>query len=79
MRFAPEYITYVLNENFEDAKALFLAPLMAIHYSHLVMLTERQIVSSGDAHAIRVALDQVSQADVRQVTYDGTYEDLQPQ
>ena len=38
MRFAPEYVTYVLNENFEDAKALFLAPLMAIHYSHLVML-----------------------------------------
>ena len=32
MRFAPEYVTYVLNENFEDAKALFLSPLMAIHY-----------------------------------------------
>ena len=29
MRFAPEYITYVLNENFEDAKRLFVAPLMA--------------------------------------------------
>ena len=23
MRFAPEYVTYVLNENFEDAKAQF--------------------------------------------------------
>ena len=23
MKFAPEYVTYVLNENFEDAKALF--------------------------------------------------------
>ena len=31
----------VLNENFEDAKAQFLAPLMAIDYAHLVMLTER--------------------------------------
>ncbi len=30
MRFAPEYVTYVLNENFEDAKALFLAPLMVL-------------------------------------------------
>ena len=27
MRFAPEYVKYVLNENFEDAKRLFLAPL----------------------------------------------------
>ncbi len=40
VRFAPEYITYVLNENFEDAKRLFLSPLMAIHYAHLVMLAD---------------------------------------
>jgi hypothetical protein len=33
MRFAPEYVTYVLNENFEDAKELFLAPLMAIRFA----------------------------------------------
>ncbi len=38
MTFAPEYVKFVLNENFEDAKAQFLAPLMAIHYAHLVML-----------------------------------------
>ena len=53
MKFAPEYVTYVLNENFEDAKALFLSPLMAIHYAHLVMLAEQGIVSRADAHAIR--------------------------
>jgi len=76
MRFAPEYVKYVLNENFEDAKALFLSPLMAIHYSHLVMLADRGIVSPADARAISEALDGVSQADVRRVTYDGTYEDL---
>ena len=38
MRFAPEYVTNVLNDNFEDAKELLLAPLMSIHYAHLVML-----------------------------------------
>ena len=76
MRFAPEYVTYVLNEQFEDAKALFLAPLMAIHYSHLVMLADQKIISMEDAHALRTALDSVSQPDVRQVAYDGTYEDL---
>src|SRR3954467_6524229 len=76
MRFAPEYVKYVLNENFEDAKALFLSPLMAIHYSHLVMLAARGIVSTADARAIRDGLDGVSQPEVRRVTYDGTYEDL---
>ena len=30
MKFAPEYVTFVLNENFEDAKELLLSPLMAI-------------------------------------------------
>ena len=56
MRFAPEYITYVLNENFEDAKALFLEPLLAIHAGHLVMLAEQDIVTRPDARRIRDAL-----------------------
>src|SRR5262245_43697021 len=76
MRFAPEYVTYVLNENFEDAKALFLSPLMAIQYSHLVMLAAQGIVSREDAHTLRLALDSVSQPAVQRVSYDGTYEDL---
>ena len=76
MRFAPEYVTYVLNENFEDAKELFLAPLMAIHYAHLTMLAAQGIVSADDAHRIREALDSVSLDDIRRVKYDGSYEDL---
>jgi argininosuccinate lyase len=76
MKFAPEYITYVLNENFEDAKALLLSPMMAINYAHLVMLADRGIVSSADAHALRAALDGISQDAVREVKYDGSYEDL---
>jgi argininosuccinate lyase len=76
MHFAPEYIRYVLNENFEDAKALLLSPMMAINYAHLVMLDAQRIVPRDAAHAIRVALDGVSQDAVRRVTYDGSYEDL---
>jgi argininosuccinate lyase len=76
MKFAPEYVTYVLNENFEDAKSLLLSPMMAINYAHLVMLTAQGIVSAEDAHALRVALDGISQDKIRQVSYDGTYEDL---
>jgi argininosuccinate lyase len=76
MKFALEYVAYVLNENFEDAKAQFLSPLMAIHYAHLVMLADQRIVSASDARAIRTALDAIELDDVRQVQYDGTYEDL---
>jgi len=76
MRFAPDYVRLVLDENFEDAKAQFLSPLMAIEYAHLVMLTERQIVSRAEARAIRDALDGISEDEIRKVKYDGTYEDL---
>src|SRR3989442_6852433 len=75
-RFAPEYVTYVLNENFEDAKELFLSPLMAIHYAHLVMLASQRIVSAEDAHTLRVVLDTLSQDEVRRTKYDPSCEDL---
>src|SRR5437762_868983 len=76
MTFAPDYVTYVLNENFEDAKELFLSPLMAIQYAHLVMLAEQRIVSRNDAHRLREALDAISLEDIRAAKYDGTCEDL---
>ena len=76
MKFAPEYVTHVLNENFEDAKQLLLSPLMAINYAHLVMLAEQKIISAAEARALRDALDGISLEQVRAVRYDGTYEDL---
>lgn len=76
MAFAPEYVRHVLNENFEDAKALLLSPLMAINYAHLVMLAECGIVARGDARTIRGALDAVSLEQVRAAAYDGSCEDL---
>ncbi len=76
MKFAPDYVTAVLNDNFEDAKAQFLSPLMAIHYAHLVMLAEQRIVPGDTARAIRGALDAIDLDAVREVRYDGSYEDL---
>jgi argininosuccinate lyase len=76
MAFAPEYVRSVLSENFEDAKARFLAPLLAIHHAHLVMLAERGIVSREDARAIRDGLGGIAVEDVRKAAYDGTCEDL---
>ena len=76
MRFSPEYVRIVLNENFEDAKAQFLAPLMAINYAHLVMLAEQGIVTRSEAGAIRRSLDAIDLDAVRTSEYDGTDEDL---
>jgi argininosuccinate lyase len=76
MKFDAEYVSCVLNENFEDAKAQFLVPLMGIHKAHLVMLTEQGIVPRSEARAISRALHQVAVDEIRQVKYDGTYEDL---
>ena len=47
MAFDPEYVSRVLREHFEDAKALFLLPLVAINYAHLVMLRERGIITAA--------------------------------
>jgi argininosuccinate lyase len=76
MPFAPEYVRTVLNDNFEDAKALFLDPLLAIHGAHLVMLAERGIVDRDDARRIRDAVTSVCRDTVRGTAFDGSYEDL---
>ena len=76
MPFAPEYVHTVLNENFEDAKALFLDPLLAIHGAHLVMLAEQGIVARPDARRIRDAVTSVCRDTVRRTPYDGSCEDL---
>jgi argininosuccinate lyase len=74
--FHPDYVRLVLDENFEDAKALFLRPLMAIEYAHLAMLVERELVPRDDARKIRAALDAIDLDAIRCVRYDGSYEDL---
>lgn len=76
MSFAPEYVKYVLDENFEDAKALFLEPLVAIDYAHLVMLAETGLVPADQARLVRDALDRLSLDELKRVRYDGSCEDL---
>lgn len=76
MAFAPEYVALVLRENFDDGKRLFLDPMMAMHYAHLVMLADRGIVGREDARAIRDALDRLPLDRVRAAVFDGTDEDL---
>jgi argininosuccinate lyase len=72
----PAYVRLVLNQNFEDAKARLLAPLMAIHKAHLVMLAERGIVGQAEASRLASTLRAISLDDVRRARYDGADEDL---
>ncbi len=62
MPFAPEYVKCVLREDFDDAKALFVEPLLAIHRAHLVMLAELGILPAGDARTLRDGPDVVDPA-----------------
>jgi argininosuccinate lyase len=74
--FAPEYVTLVLGENFDDAKRQFFLPLMSIQRAHLVMLSAQDIISHEDAHGLREALDAISPSDFEGRPFDGSFEDL---
>ena len=76
MGFDPEYVSHVLEDNFEDAKRLFLSHLMSIHYAHLVMLSDCGMIGADDARRVRVALDSVAVQDVQRAVFDGGCEDL---
>ena len=76
MAFDPDYIRLVLNENFEDAKALLLEPMMAIHYGHLAMLARQSVVSPADARRIRDALRSLDVEALQQASFSGQSEDL---
>ena len=76
MAFAPEYVDCVLRENFDDAQAQFVSPLIQIHYAHLVMLAACGIVAREDARALRAGLDSIAEDDVRSAAFGGGCEDL---
>src|SRR5262245_533417 len=76
MAFDPEYVSRVLREHFEDAKTLFLSPLIAIHYAHLIMLRACGIITAADARALRDALDSIPVSDLETAEYDHACEDL---
>jgi len=54
----------------------FLAPLMAIHHAHLVMLVDRGIVAPAEGHRLRLALEAIPLDAVACAPYDGSCEDL---
>ena len=57
MPFAADYVRWVLDDNFEDAKTRLLDPLLAIHDAHQVMLAECGIQPAHDARPLAVLLE----------------------
>jgi argininosuccinate lyase len=76
MPFSPEYVRLVLDQNFKDARELWLDPLLAIHEAHLVMLTSQGIVDAAAARAIRSALNGLDRRTLTTAPYEGADEDL---
>jgi argininosuccinate lyase len=74
--FDPQYVSEVLGQNFRDAQALFVEPLLSIHYAHLVMLAERGIINNSHARMLRDALDGISPVRLKEAPFDATCEDL---
>src|SRR5262245_21114275 len=76
MPFSADYVRLVLSENFEDAKRLFLDPLMSIHRAHLMMLAETGLLPNEDARRLRDGLQAIDLDAVRCAGFDPTCEDL---
>ena len=76
MAFAREYVDCVLRENFDDAQAQFVSPLIQVHRAHLVMLAACGIVAPADARALRTALDSIAEDEVCSARFTGGCEDL---
>jgi argininosuccinate lyase len=74
--FDPQYVSNVLGENFRDAQALFIRPLLRVHYAHLVMLCDQHIITEEQARLLRDALDAITVSALQQVSFDSTCEDL---
>lgn len=72
----PAYSESVLKDVFEDAKRLFLEPLIDVDCAHAVMLAEREIITGEESRALLSALAGLDCARIRAATYDGSFEDL---
>lgn len=73
---APIYRRTVLEQVFKDAKRYFLHPLFRIQYAHTLMLARQGILDLQVAAECLKALNTLDLEEIRNATYDGTFEDL---
>ncbi|HHW15393.1 MAG TPA: argininosuccinate lyase [Firmicutes bacterium] len=70
------YVNYVLRPGFEEAKAHFFEPMMAINQAHAIMLSEQGIIDERLANEILRALDKIKRLGVAEEVYNERFEDL---
>jgi argininosuccinate lyase len=73
---APAYTESVLRDVFEDAKRLFVEPLIEVDLAHCVMLAEQGIITREEARALLKAVGEIDRERIRRAVYDGSCEDL---
>ena len=72
----PAYDKLVLQPAYEDAQTYLLAPMLAAHEAHTVMLAECDIITAANAQALLDAVDMVRAEGTDRVAYQSGVEDL---
>ncbi|MCR8634834.1 argininosuccinate lyase [Paenibacillus radicis (ex Xue et al. 2023)] len=70
------YTEVVLSPSYDEAKKHFLDPMMAIHKAHLIMLTEKRLISPEEGKRIAEAIRSLDLQSIRESDYSGEVEDL---
>ena len=72
----PTYARRVLAPNFEQTKTYFVPAMLAATRAHLVMLVRQHILDRATGKSLLAGLRALETEGVRDVMYDGKYEDL---
>ncbi|TAH48579.1 MAG: argininosuccinate lyase, partial [Chloroflexota bacterium] len=72
----PAYAKTVLAPNFEQTKKYLVPAMLSATRAHLVMLVRQNILERATGESLLTGLRSLEAEGVRDVTYDGKYEDL---
>jgi len=72
----PAYARRVLAPNFDQAKTYLVPAMLAATRAHIVMLTRQKILDRATGQSLLRGLEWLEREGVRDVVYDGKYEDL---
>ncbi len=72
----PAYARHVLTPNFEQTKTYLVPAMLAATRAHVVMLVRQSILDRATGKSLLQGLERLETEGVRNVIYDGKYEDL---
>jgi argininosuccinate lyase len=70
------YTEVVLAPAYDNQKYVLLAPMIAIHKAHLIMLVEQSLLTREQAAHIMRAIQALDLTQIQETPYDGQFEDL---